>query len=40
MPRKEFKQHSGFYSALGEPHAAYIGRLREFADKLYDFAQP
>jgi hypothetical protein len=40
MPRKEFKQHSGFFSALGEPHTPYIRRLRELSDQLYTFARP
>jgi hypothetical protein len=40
MPRKEFKQHSGFFAPLGEPHTAYIRRLRALADQLYVFARP
>lgn len=39
MPRKEFKQHSGFFAPDGEPHAPYIRRLREVAENLYPFAR-
>lgn len=40
MPRKEFKQHSGFFDPLGTPHADYVRRLRELSANLYDFARP
>lgn len=39
MPRKEEKQHSGFFTPSGEPHAAYVRRLREMSERLYDFAR-
>jgi hypothetical protein len=38
MPGKEHKQHSGFFGPQGEPHSAYIQRLREASDRLYELA--
>ncbi len=38
MPRKEFKQHSGFFSPQGEPHTTYLDCLREISSNLYKFA--
>jgi hypothetical protein len=39
MPKKELKQHSGFFSPQGEPHEHYIRRLRELSERLYGFAR-
>ncbi len=39
MRGKEQKQHSGFFTPLGEPHQAYIRRLHEISEQLYTFAQ-
>ena len=40
MPKKEFKQHSGFFDPLGAPHVPYVRRLREISAELYTFARP
>ncbi len=38
MPGKEQKQHSGFADPLGVAHEPYTGRLREFSERIYEFA--
>jgi hypothetical protein len=40
MPRKEHKQHSGFFTPQGELHEPYVRRLRELSEQLYAFAHP
>jgi hypothetical protein len=39
MRGKEDKQHSGFFTPLGEVHEPYVARLREVSQRLYDFAR-